>query len=309
VSAPSERQLVRYVGRVYDSVRWEGFELRPDDIIISTAPKCGTTWTQMICALLILQTPELPDRLSNLSPWLDMRTRSRRSIVELLDAQTHRRFIKTHTPLPGLPVREGVTYICVGRDPRDVALSMDDHIANLDWDEFHARAVAAAREDGLPEPEKVSPPPLDRLSETERFWRWVDDDTPPEQTSSSLLRTLRHVETFWEADGTVDVVMLHYRDLTVDLEGEMRALSTRLGIEVPEERWPALVEAATLASMRRTSEHTAPSPGIWRDPDGFFKRGRSAAWLDVIDQDGERRYDARVASLVSEDLAGWLHRS
>ena len=48
-----------------------------------------------------------------------------------------------------------VTYICVGRDPRDVALSMDDHLANLDWDEFHALAVAAAREDGLPEPEMI----------------------------------------------------------------------------------------------------------------------------------------------------------
>ena len=32
----------------------------------------------------------------------------------------------------------------------------------------------------------------------------------------------------------------------------MRALAERLGIAVPEERWPALVEAATLASMRET---------------------------------------------------------
>jgi aryl sulfotransferase len=38
---------------VWDSARREGFELRPDDIVISTPPKCGTTWTQMICALLI----------------------------------------------------------------------------------------------------------------------------------------------------------------------------------------------------------------------------------------------------------------
>jgi hypothetical protein len=42
-------------GIVFDSSRWDGFELRPGDIIISTPPKCGTTWTQMICALLVLQ--------------------------------------------------------------------------------------------------------------------------------------------------------------------------------------------------------------------------------------------------------------
>ena len=49
----------RYEATMYDSNRWDGFELRLGDIIISTPPKCGTTWTQMICALLILQEPEL----------------------------------------------------------------------------------------------------------------------------------------------------------------------------------------------------------------------------------------------------------
>ena len=52
----------RYEASMYDSNRWDGFELRPGDIIISTPPKCGTTWTQMICALLILQEPELRSR-------------------------------------------------------------------------------------------------------------------------------------------------------------------------------------------------------------------------------------------------------
>ena len=225
VSDVSERNLVRHVGRVYDSSRWEGFALRPDDIVISTPPKCGTTWTQMICALLVFQTPELPDRLSNLSPWLDMLTRSRATVVALLEAQEHRRFIKTHTPLSGIPVSDGVTYICVGRDPRDVALSMDDHLLNLDWEGFHAQCVAAALEDGRPEPAMAPPPPLESLTERERFWQWVDDQTAPTESSSSLLRTVRHIESFWEARDTVNVVMLHYHDLTTDLEAQMRALA------------------------------------------------------------------------------------
>ena len=40
----------RYEASMYDSSRWDGFGLRPGDIIISTPPKCGTTWMQMICA-------------------------------------------------------------------------------------------------------------------------------------------------------------------------------------------------------------------------------------------------------------------
>ena len=306
----SERKLVHHVGRVYDSSRWEGFDLRPDDIVISTPPKCGTTWTQMICALLIFQTPELPGRLSNFSPWLDMLTRSRKSVVALLDAQPHRRFIKTHTPLSGLPVRDGVTYICVGRDPRDVALSMDDHLLNLNWDAFHAQRVAAALEDGLPEPPIPSPPPLEALGERERFWRWVDDQTPPTESSSSLLRTVRHIESFWYARDTMaSVVMLHYHDLKTDLAAQMRALATRLGIEVAEERWPALIDAATFESMRRSSDRTAPS-GIWKNNRDFFKDARSGAWRELLSSDDDRRrYDERVGALTAPDVAVWLHRS
>jgi aryl sulfotransferase len=126
----------RYQGTVYDSVRWDGFELRPGDIIIASPPKCGTTWTQMICALLILQEPELPLPLDKLSPWIDMETRARTEVFADLQAQTHRRLIKTHTPLDGLPHDPRVTYICVGRDPRDVALSIDRHIDNTDIGAF-----------------------------------------------------------------------------------------------------------------------------------------------------------------------------
>jgi hypothetical protein len=138
----------RYEAVVYDSSRWEGFELRPGDIIISTPPKSGTTWTQMICALLVLQEPELPLPLDTLSPWIDMVTRARTEVFADLAAQTHRRFIKTHTPLDGIPNDPAVTYVCVGRDPRDVALSMDHHIDNMDVGGFllaRERAAAIAR--------------------------------------------------------------------------------------------------------------------------------------------------------------------
>jgi hypothetical protein len=96
----------RYEGSMYDSNRWDGFELRPGDIIISTPPKCGTTWTQMIRALLILQEPELPLPLDTLSPRIDMVTRARTDVFADLEAQTHRRFIKTGAAESAEAVRE-----------------------------------------------------------------------------------------------------------------------------------------------------------------------------------------------------------
>lgn len=197
---------------VYDNRRWEAFEFRPDDIVISTPPKCGTTWMQMIVALLIFQTPDLPAPLAKLSPWLDMRTRSKKEVFADLAAQTHRRFIKTHTPLTGLPVPDGVTYICVGRDPRDVALSMSEHLGNIDFDRFIALNFAAAEADlGGPPPVPGPPPPgLDHSPEAE-LWRWVLDDSAVSETPSSLPRTVSHLQSFWEERDRDHVALIHYR--------------------------------------------------------------------------------------------------
>jgi aryl sulfotransferase len=303
--------VVRYANLVWDSARWEGFELRPDDIIVSTPPKCGTTWTQMICALLIFQTTTFDRPLSQISPWLDMLTRPRGEVVAALDAQQHRRFIKTHTPLDGLPWHDRVTYIDVGRDPRDVALSMDNHRSNMNFDTFLAALATTATVDGSapppPPPEASTPeaPPSDR----DRFWQWVDNPTSPTEETSSLLRTLTHHETFWNARTSPNVVLLHYDDLKSDLEGQMRALADRLGIEVAEDGWPELVQAASFEHMRANAETLAPNSdkSLWQDNAQFFHRGSSGQWRALLDADDQRRYDERVAQLVAPDLAAWVH--
>jgi hypothetical protein len=299
----------RYEGVVYDSGRWDGFELRPGDIIISTPPKCGTTWTQMICALLVLQETELPVPLDTLSPWIDMVTRARTEVFADLAAQTHRRFIKTHTPLDGIPNDPRVTYICVGRDPRDVALSMDHHIDNMDRGAFlEARERAAAIDGIVLEPPR--PPRPRPASERDRFWQWVDDETSPTRSGSTLRFTVEHLQSFRDAADDLDVVSLHYDELKADLEGQMRRLAAHLGIEVDEERWPRLVQAATFESMRSKADTTVPGGGReqWIDPVAFFSRGTSGQWRDLLDDEDLERYATRVRALASDDLIGWLHR-
>lgn len=299
----------RYEASMYDSNRWDGFELRPGDIIISTPPKCGTTWTQMICALLILQEPELPLPLDTLSPWIDMVTRARTDVFADLEAQTHRRFIKTHTPLDGIPNDPAVTYICVGRDPRDVGLSMDRHIGNTDIGAFLSQRERAAAIDGI-ELGPLRPPRPRPDGERDRFWQWVDDETPSTQVGSSLRRTVEHLQTFRDAAGDLDVVYLHYDDLKADLEGQMRQMAARLGIDVDEHRWPRLVQAATFESMRSRADTTVPAggPDHWIDPAAFFSRGTSGQWRDLLDDADLARYAARVRALASGNLVEWVHR-
>lgn len=297
----------RYSSLVYDSDRWEGFTFRPDDIVISTPAKCGTTWTQMICALLVFQTPTFDTSLDLISPWLDMLTRDRASVVADLDAQTHRRFIKTHTPLDGLPYVPDVTYICVGRDPRDVFRSWDNHIENMDLTAMITAREAAVGLDDIMDKLEQGPPPRPE-TEIDRFWAWVDDPTPAVD-AMSLLEVMHHLQGFWDARDRANIVMLHYNDMKTDLEGEMRRLATRLGITVPDDLWPALVEAATFENMRERADVIAPDTthAIWTDNKRFFNRGSSGQWHDILDDAALERYQKRVATLATPDVVEWAH--
>lgn len=122
----------RYQSPEEDSARWLGFPFRDGDIVISTRSKTGTTWVQMICALLIFQTPKPPAPLAGLSPWLDHLIAPRDQVHARLAAQQHRRFIKTHTPLDGIPFDARATYIVTGRHPLDMAVSLYHQSGNID---------------------------------------------------------------------------------------------------------------------------------------------------------------------------------
>jgi len=137
------REMIRYTTPISDSDRWRRFEHRAGDVVISAPQKSGMTWTQMLCALVVFDGTVFPASLDEMSPWLDMLTRSENEVFGLFARQRHRRFIKTHTPLDGLPLRDDVTYLVVGRDPRDVAISFEHHLANVDGQKLSATLAEA----------------------------------------------------------------------------------------------------------------------------------------------------------------------
>jgi hypothetical protein len=301
--------MQRYRTMIADNIRWDGFVFRDDDIVISTPPKCGTTWTQMICALLILQDPHLPCPLTDLSPWLDVQTARLDDVTALLDAQTHRRFIKTHTPLDGLPVDERVTYIGVARDPRDAWISWDNHMQNLNLPVVVQARIDAVGLEGIDDLLAGRLPDIPEAAQ-DRFWLWADDGAPLEESLGNLHGLLHHVTTFWDHRTDGNVVLLHYSDMQADLEGEMRRLASRLGIEVAEDLWPLLVEAATFDEMRAHADTLAPQvkiPGFWNDTGNFFHNGSSGQWRDLLDDAGLVRYQQRVAALAAPDVVAWAH--
>ena len=177
-------------------------------------------------------------------------------------------------------------------------------------DEAAAGRAEAARLDGI-ELEPLPAPPVRAEDPRDRFWRWVEEDPDPTAPVACLRSTMHHLTSFWAAPDAVDVVFLHYDDLQADLGGQMRTLAEKLGIEVPGDRWPTLVEAATFDAMRQNPEVTVPGvdPTTWRDPARFFHKGTSGQWRQLLNDADVARYAERVRSLGPPELVSWLHRA
>src|SRR5690348_8851227 len=116
--APQSQPRV-YKNWVVDSTRWRQYRPREAAVVVATYPKCGTTWMQRIMSLLIFGSPE-PRPIWELSPWIDCRFQMPLGpMMDLIEAQRHRRFLKSHLPFDGLPHYDQVRYIHVARDGRD----------------------------------------------------------------------------------------------------------------------------------------------------------------------------------------------
>jgi hypothetical protein len=287
-----------------DSARWERFAFRPDDVIISTPAKCGTTWMQAIVGMLLLDRVDLGAPISTISPWLDMLIHTDDDVFRLLEAQTHRRFIKTHTPLDGVPRHPSVSYIAVIRHPLDVALSDLDHRANQRTEHMIAMRIAAS---GPVDPDVAGPD--EEPDEPADYLRWfIDNDL--QLTGSgpySLAEYCHQIQTYWNARQEPNVHLFHYVDMWTDLDGEMRRVASLLGAPVDEERWPTFVEAAGLASMRSRAADTAPNAhtGIWDSPERFFRAGGTRDWASLLSDDDIVHFDTRLRDLAG-DAEDWV---
>lgn len=284
---------------IMDSRHWDRFEPREGDIVIATAPKCGTTWTQRITSLLVFQSTA-PVPLHTISPWLDCRFQiPLEKMIPLLEEQSHRRFIKSHLPMDALPIHDEVRYIHVARDGRDACMSFHNHYSG-----YTGAALARFDEIGMTDETIAAPFPRVPLEPRAFFLEWLD-------AGQSATRSDWFFDTeksYWQERGRENLLLVHYNDLKTDLDGEMKRIAKFLDIDVPEDIWPGLVEAARFEAMKAQGRELLP--GIERAFEGghetFLYRGTNGRWRDVLTGDDLARYEEKAAAALSPGLNRWL---
>jgi aryl sulfotransferase len=278
---------------LFDSTRWNGFKFRDDDIVIATWGKAGTTWTQQIVGQLLFRGAE-GIAVMDECPWLDLRLFPVSEVMEKLEAQTHRRFIKTHLPLDALVFSPQAKYLYIGRDGRDCAWSWHNHMASMS---------AAAYEwiNGLPGRvgPKAEPPSADVV---QYFREWLDSGGFP------LADFWQHYQSWWDARHLPNVLLVHFNNLKADLPGEMRRIANFLGIEIEEELWPALVGHCTFEYMKKNAAALSPFLGMaFKGGAGdFVHKGTNGRWRDLLTAADLEKYERVVKERLTPECAHWL---
>ena len=277
----------------FDSTIWDDLRFRDDDIVISTYAKSGTTWTQQIVAQLLFG-PDPDLEVAQMSPWLDLRVPPKAVKLPMVEAQTHRRFLKTHLPLDALTFSPEAKYIYIGRDGRDVVWSMHNHHFNANQLWYEALNDTPGRV-GPP----IGPPPADVR---QYFREWLEGDGHP------FWPFWENVRTWWEFRHLPNVLFVHFANLKRDMPTEMRRIAEFLEIPVDETKWDVVLEYCSFDWMKRNATKSVPLGGAFWDAGAgvFINRGTNGRWAETLTPGDVAEYEARAVRELGPECARWL---
>jgi len=282
------QRTTAYVGRFTDTTRWDSFRARPDDVLICTSPKCGTTWTQAICANLVFGKPDFEGKITDISPWVDSNLESLDVCMRTLESQAHRRFVKTHTPLDGIPYFASSEYLIVYRDPRDTYFSVRNHLLNM-----------------------LNPPDIPQLADDPKdgFLAWV---AAPFEIGLGEQRSLaaftQHFLSFWNYRHLGNFHFFHYSDMKKDLHAAVGRISEVLGIDASKDRIDDICTAVGFDEMKKNAGAFAPASGkpVLKSDEAFFSSGKNEQWRGLLATDEIAAYNRRMNELLPRLAVKWL---
>jgi aryl sulfotransferase len=197
-----------------------------------------------------------------------------------------------------------VRYIHVARDGRDAFLSWYNHSRH-----YTPAAIQMQTAAGLADETIGRPLPLPGDSIHDFFQVWMTDG--PEVRLANDFPAQRYFEierSYWAERKRPNLLMVHYNDLLANLQGEMHRIADFLDIAIPDENWPALIEAASFRFMRKHGSALMPraAQGWDKGADRFLNHGTNGRWHSVLTQEDIALYRARAARELSPNLARWL---
>lgn len=248
-------------GVMHDPYLLAHFVPRPTDVLITTAPKAGTTWMQQILHQLRTQGDASFDSIFEVVPWLEMP----RPNVPWTDtlAQYERienpRIFKTHCTYEQTPGVDVARIILTLRDPRDCCVSLFHHVNG-----FNLEALPGAPNMSFDNMQQC----VDRFLS---FGAWY-----------------RNVASWWPHRRQRNVLILRYQDVTADLPGALDRIVSFLGWQLTPEGRARTLEHASFTWMKANSEKftrfSKDAPSTFKDGT-FIRQGKVGGHSDELTEE------------------------
>lgn len=267
--------LIKYFAEALGPL--ESFQAWPDDVLISTYPKSGTTWVSEILDLIYqggdLQKCQRAPIFVRV-PFLEFKIPRCPTGFELLKDTPAPRLLKTHLPLALLPqtlLDQKVKVVYVARNAKDVAVSY-----------YHFYRMA-----------KVHPNP--------GTWdSFLEDFMAGEVSYGSWYQ---HVQEWWELRHTHPVLYLFYEDMKENPKREIQKILEFVGCSLPEETVEDIVQHTSFQEMKNnamTNYRTLPSDLLDHSISAFMRKGITGDWKSTFTVAQNERFEADYA----EKMAG-----
>lgn len=287
----------RYLHPFLDSARWNRYRPRSGDIIIATPFKSGTTWMQMI-VLGLLHGIETPPLLKDVDHWIDSRFADEIEMVNRLEGQSSRRFIKSHLPFDAMPFHQNVKYLVVDRDPRDVFMSLWNHYRNMDVNMLNKYLPPEI------EPIPFCPEDVHEFWETwltRGYFSWEAEGYP-------FWSNLRHAQSWFDVKHLDNVLHVHYDNLLSNSASEISKIANFIDVDISNDQANSLADYTSFKNTKSNLEKLFP--GGYRlfenGADTFFYKGVNGRWRDVLTSKDDDLFQSVSRSILSRGCYKWL---
>jgi aryl sulfotransferase len=272
-------------------------------VVVTTSYKSGTTWTQLIVLCLLQGARETLPSVRLDSPWPDRRFGQTDADVAEHLARCRLQgalCLKSHLPLDGLPWHPEVRYLVVGRDPRDVFMSLFNHYGNY-TDARYVQLNDTGRNGD----------PLPRCPEDPRaLWQqWMSRGWFPwEQEGWPFWSNLGHTRSYWEHRALDNLLFVHFDALRQDPVAEIARIAGFIGVDAGTD---TLRDIAAMTHFDNVKQHASKlMPDLdrtWKGgADAFFFKGEGGRWRGVLQQEDLALYEDTMARVLEPGCARWL---
>lgn len=266
--------LIKYFAEALEPL--QSWQPRPDDLVISTYPKSGTTWVSEILDM-IYQGGDLEKchraPIMIRVPFLEFKSPGCPTGLEVLKDTPAPRLLKTHLPLALLPqalLDQKIKMIYIARNAKDVAVSY-----------YHFYRMV-----------KIHPDPGTWDSFLEKFMAG----------EVSYGSWYKHVQEWWELGHTHPLLYLFYEDMLENPKREIQKIVDFVGRPLPEETLDRIVQHTSFKEMKKN-----PMTNYTNMPDlmdykvsSFMRKGTVGDWKNTFTVAQKERFEADYA----EKMAG-----